>query len=130
MSKHYSSEEIIARAREVADHLGSTDQVRFYRQAEAKISGNQKVQQLVEAIKQHQKESVNLQHYHKHEAYKQNEAVLNRLQEELDAIPVVQEFKQSQGEVNDFLQQIVNLFSSKIEKASEENNDGQRHDGF
>lgn len=120
MSQSYSSEEIISRARKVADHLASTDQVRFYRQAEAKISANQKVQQLVEAIKQHQKESVNLQHYQKHEAYKQNEAVISRLQAELDAIPVVQEFRQSQGEINDFLQQMVNLVSQRIEKASEE----------
>jgi Predicted membrane protein len=119
MSQTYSSDEIIAKAKEVADHIASTDQVRFYKQAEAKISANQKVQQLVEAIKQHQKESVNLQHFHKHEAYKENEAVINRLQEELDAIPVVQEFKQSQGEINDFLQLIVNLVSGRITDATD-----------
>ncbi|WP_100487753.1 RicAFT regulatory complex protein RicA family protein [Sporolactobacillus pectinivorans] len=119
MNDYFSNEEILAKAKEVAKHLSSTEQVRFYKQAEEKISANQKVQALVDEIKKYQKESVNLQHFQKHEAYRQNEAKIDELQKELDSIPVVMEFKQSQGEVNDFLQLIVNLVSSRITDSGE-----------
>lgn len=114
MTDYFSNEEILEKAKEVAEHLSSTEQVRFYKQAEEKIGANRKVQALVDEIKKYQKESVNLQHFQKHEAYRQNEAKIDELQRELDSIPVVREFKQSQGEVNDFLQLIVNLVSSRI----------------
>ncbi|RYL92244.1 RicAFT regulatory complex protein RicA family protein [Sporolactobacillus sp. THM19-2] len=110
----YSNEEIMAKAKELASRMGSTNQIQFYKHAEAKISANQKVLQLIDQIKRYQKESVNLQHFQKHEAYKRNEEKLHQLQEELDAIPVVQEFKQSQGEANDFLQQITRLISRRV----------------
>lgn len=119
MSRIYSKEDILAKAKEVADQLSSAEQVRFYKQAEAKISGNPKVEHLVEEIKMYQKESVNLQHFQKHEAFRQNEAKIDRLQAELDSIPVVQEFKQSQEDVNDFLQLIVKLMSQRVADAAE-----------
>ncbi|RYM05639.1 hypothetical protein EWH99_05405 [Sporolactobacillus sp. THM7-7] len=120
MSASYSKAEILAKAKAIADRLSETDQVRFYKQAEAKISSNQKVRRLVEDIKKHQKESVNLQHFRKHEAYRENEAKIDRLQAELDAIPVVQEFKQSQEDVNDFLQLIVKLMSQRVTNAMDD----------
>lgn len=118
MSDTFSREEILAKAQEVANHLSETDQVRFYKQAEAKISANMKVQNLVDEIKKYQKESVNLQHFQKHEAYRQNEARIDELQKELDSLPVVQQFKESQNEINDFLQQIVDLVSGRIAESS------------
>ncbi|RYL95268.1 hypothetical protein EWI07_01830 [Sporolactobacillus sp. THM7-4] len=117
MNRVYSTKEILEKAGSVAAHLSETDQVRFYRQAEEKISANQKVQRLVDEIKKYQKESVNLQHFQKHAAYLKNEEKMARLQAELDAIPVVQEFKQSQEDVNDFLQLIVNLISQQVTDA-------------
>ncbi|MDD9146982.1 MULTISPECIES: RicAFT regulatory complex protein RicA family protein [unclassified Sporolactobacillus] len=114
MNKSYSTEDILARARKIADHLASAEPIRFYKQAETKISANQKVQRLIDEIKKLQKESVNLQHFQKHEAYRQNEEKIDRLQAELNAIPVVQEFRQSQEDVNDFLQLMVNLMSKRI----------------
>jgi cell fate (sporulation/competence/biofilm development) regulator YmcA (YheA/YmcA/DUF963 family) len=114
MTQHYSKEDILAKAEKIADRLSESDQIRFYKQAEAKISTNKKVQRLVEQIKHYQKESVNLQHFGKTEAYHQNEAVINQLQAELDAIPVVQEFRQSQEDVNDFLQLLTKLVSQHV----------------
>ncbi|MCO7125923.1 YlbF family regulator [Sporolactobacillus shoreicorticis] len=115
MTDHqYSKKEIIAKAEKIAEQISETSQVRFYKQAEAKISANKKVQRLVDEIKHYQKESVNLQHFGKTEAYHQNEAVIDRLQAELDAIPVVQEFKQSQSDVNDFLQLMTKIVSQHV----------------
>lgn len=120
MSARYTEADILARAAQIAGRLSETDQVRFYRQAEKKIENNQKVRRLVAEIKRYQKESVNLQHFQKHEAYQRNEAKIDQLQAELDAIPIVQEFKQTQGDVNDFLQLIVRLMSDRINEAVEQ----------
>ncbi|MET1249577.1 MULTISPECIES: RicAFT regulatory complex protein RicA family protein [Sporolactobacillus] len=114
MTQYYSKEEILAQAEKIAERLSESDQIRFYKQAETKISANKKVQRLIEQIKHYQKESVNLQHFGKTEAYHQNEAVINQLQAELDAIPVVQEFRQSQEDVNDFLQLLTKLVSQRV----------------
>lgn len=114
MTQHYSKEDILAKAEKIAERLSGSDQIRFYKQAETKISANKKVQRLVEQIKHYQKESVNLQHFGKTEAYHQNEALINQLQAELDAIPVVQEFRQSQEDVNDFLQLLTKLVSQRV----------------
>ncbi|WP_028983037.1 RicAFT regulatory complex protein RicA family protein [Sporolactobacillus terrae] len=119
MDHYYSKEELVAKAERLARQLSESDQVRFYKQAEEKISANKKVQQLVERIKQYQKESVNLQHFGKTEAYHRNEAIIDQLQAELDAIPVVQEFRQSQEELNDFLQMLTHLISQRVVPKSE-----------
>ncbi|WP_028975741.1 RicAFT regulatory complex protein RicA family protein [Sporolactobacillus terrae] len=117
MEHYYSKEELVAKAERLARQLSESDQVRFYKQAEEKISANKKVQQLVERIKQYQKESVNLQHFGKTEAYHRNEAIIDQLQAELDAIPVVQEFRQE--ELNDFLQMLTHLISQRVVPKSE-----------
>ena len=61
-----------------------------------------------------QKQAVNLQHYGKPEALKKVEDKIASLEQELDEIPVVQEFKQSQLEVNDLLQLIATTVSNKV----------------
>ncbi|WKB34817.1 YlbF family regulator [Terrilactibacillus sp. S3-3] len=66
----YSKDDILKKAREVVAHLETTEQVDFFKRAEEKINSNQKVQKLIKQIKLYQKESVNLQHFQKHEAYK------------------------------------------------------------
>src|SRR5699024_4366011 len=100
----YSREEIIKKAKELAYMLKETDEVNFFQQAERKINENEKVSNLIADIKKHQKEAVNLQHFQKHEALKDVEAKIDEMQSEVDAVPLVQEFKQSQTEVNELLQ--------------------------
>lgn len=126
MSGGFSDEEIMKKAAQIAAQIASTSQIEFYQQAEAKISANQKVQHLVEEIKQHQKESVNLQHFQKHEAYRRNEEKIRQLQDELDALPIVQEFRQAQEEANDFLQQMVHLVSRRVTEATGQQPDGSQ----
>lgn len=108
----YTKNDIIAEAELLAQRIAETDEVDFFKRAEAQINENQKVQQLMKAIKAYQKQAVNFQHYGKTEALKQAEAKLEDLMAQLDAIPIVEEFKQSQKEVNDLLQ-IVSATISK-----------------
>ncbi|MBM7644422.1 cell fate (sporulation/competence/biofilm development) regulator YmcA (YheA/YmcA/DUF963 family) [Scopulibacillus daqui] len=113
----YTREEVIAKAQEIAQMIAATEEVDFFKRAEEKINKNEKVQNLIAQIKHYQKESVNLQHYQKHEALKKNEEKIDKLLKELDSIPVVQSFKQSQEDVNDLLQLISNTISNKVTEA-------------
>ena len=55
-----------------------------------------------------------MQHYGKWEALKKVEAEIDALQDKLDSIPVVQEFKSSQTYVNDLLQLVASTISNNV----------------
>jgi cell fate (sporulation/competence/biofilm development) regulator YmcA (YheA/YmcA/DUF963 family) len=110
----YTKDDIIARAKELAFMIASTEEVDFFKKAEAQIHSNEKVSSLISQIKGLQKQAVNLQHYGKAEALKKTEDKIASIEEELDSIPVVQEFKQSQVDVNELLQLVANTISNKV----------------
>ncbi|MGP1907583.1 RicAFT regulatory complex protein RicA family protein [Metabacillus sp. JX24] len=110
----YTKEEIVARARELAQMVADTKEVEFFKKAEAQINENQKIREKVASIKSLQKQAVNFQHYSKQEALKQVEDKIDKLQEELDELPIIQEFKESQVEVNDLLQLIAVTISNQV----------------
>lgn len=110
----YTKDDIVARAREIAKMIAETEEVDFFKRAEAQIHENEKVRNLIDEIKGLQKQAVNLHHYGKPEALKRTEDKIAKIEAELDSIPVVQEFKQSQGDVNDLLQLVASTISNKV----------------
>jgi cell fate (sporulation/competence/biofilm development) regulator YmcA (YheA/YmcA/DUF963 family) len=110
----YTKDEIVSRAKDLARMVAETDEVDFFKRAEAQIHENKKVSTIISDIKSLQKQAVNLQHYGKPEAQKKVEEKIDSLQQELDDIPVVQEFKQSQLEVNELLQIIASAISNTV----------------
>ncbi|WP_053366243.1 RicAFT regulatory complex protein RicA family protein [Bacillus sp. FJAT-27245] len=110
----YSKDDIIVRAKELANMIAETEEVDFFKKAEAKIHSNPKVSTLIADIKGLQKQAVNLQHYGKPEALKKVEEKIESIQQELDEIPVVQDFKQSQVEINELLQMIATTISNTV----------------
>lgn len=110
----YTKQDIIQKAREVASMIAETEEVDFFKRAEAQLHQNEKVDALINQIKGLQKQAVNLQHYQKFEALKQVEEKINKLQDELDGIPVVQEFQASQTDVNDLLQLVASTISNTV----------------
>ncbi|MBY0099286.1 RicAFT regulatory complex protein RicA family protein [Mesobacillus maritimus] len=110
----YTKDDIIAQAKELAKMVAETEEVDFFKRAEAQIQGNEKVSMLISSIKGLQKQAVNFQHYGKPEALKKTEAKIEKLEAELDEIPVVQQFKESQVEVNDLLQIIASTISNTV----------------
>jgi cell fate (sporulation/competence/biofilm development) regulator YmcA (YheA/YmcA/DUF963 family) len=111
---NYTKDDIVARAQDLARMISETEEVDFFKRAEAHIHDNQKVKTLIADIKGLQKQAVNLQHYGKPEALKKVEDRIATLEQELDEIPVVQEFKQSQLEVNELLQIIASTISNTV----------------
>ncbi|KAB2335500.1 RicAFT regulatory complex protein RicA family protein [Cytobacillus gottheilii] len=110
----YTKDDIIKRAEELARMIADTEEVEFFKRAEAQIHGNEKVKTLMTSIKGLQKQAVNLQHFGKEEAHKKTEAKIASIEEQLDSIPVVQEFKQSQLDVNNLLQTVASAISNKV----------------
>ncbi|WP_243386946.1 RicAFT regulatory complex protein RicA family protein [Bacillus kexueae] len=110
----YTKDDILKKAEELAQMISETEQVEFFKKAEAQINENQKVREMIASVKSLQKQAVNFQHYGKHEALKQVEEKIDRLLEELDEIPIVQQFKESQVEVNDILQLVANTISNHV----------------
>lgn len=110
----YTKDEIIERAKELAKMIADTEEVDFFKRAEAQINENEKIRATISNIKGLQKQAVNLQHFGKKEALKKTEDKITALENELDEIPIVQEFKQSQIEVNELLQLVANTISNKV----------------
>lgn len=112
--KKYTKDDIVARATELAKMISETEEVDFFKRAEAQINENQKVREMIASIKSLQKQAVNFQHYGKTEALKMVEAKIEKIEEELDEIPIVQEFKQSQTDVNDLPQIVASTISNTV----------------
>ncbi|WP_227935886.1 RicAFT regulatory complex protein RicA family protein [Alkalihalobacillus deserti] len=114
MTTIYTRDDIRLKAKELAKMMAETEEVDFFKRAEKQINEHLRVQELIAEIKKLQKEAVNLQHYGKSEALKEIEAKIDALHEEIDSIPLVQEFKSSQVEVNELLQMVSNTISKTV----------------
>ncbi|HEU5138563.1 MAG TPA: YlbF family regulator [Bacillales bacterium] len=110
----YEKVEVIAKAKELARMMSETEEVDFFKRAEKQINDNKKISQLIEDIKLKQKEAVNLQHFGKQGALKQVEEQINKMTDEIEQTPIVQEFKQSQTEVNNLLQLVSTTISNTV----------------
>ncbi|MBS4217672.1 RicAFT regulatory complex protein RicA family protein [Bacillus sp. FJAT-49711] len=110
----YTKEDILNQAHELAKMIAETEEVDFFKRAEAQINENQSVREMIASIKSLQKQAVNFQHYGKDRALQLTEEKLEKLEAELDEIPIVQEFKQSQIDVNDLLQMVASAISNKV----------------
>jgi cell fate (sporulation/competence/biofilm development) regulator YmcA (YheA/YmcA/DUF963 family) len=100
----YSKDDILNQAKELAAMIAKTNEVEFFKKAEAKINENENIQQIIKQVKNLQKQSVNLQHLDKEKAQADTDSKIEQLLTELDEFPIVKEFQQSQVEVNDILQ--------------------------
>lgn len=110
----YTRKQVLEEANKLAQMLANTEEIDRFKALEAKLNENQKVQVLITKIKALQKQAVNFQAYGKEEAQKKVEKEIDRLQAEIDAIPVVEEFKESQVVINDILQLVSNTIAREV----------------
>ncbi len=110
----YTKDDIVQKAKELAKMIAETEEVEIFKQAEEKIHENEKVRTMIAKMKSLQKQAVNLQHYGKTEALKKVEAEIDEIYEQLSDIPIVEQFKQSQVEINDLLQLVASTISKTV----------------
>ncbi|RSK24401.1 hypothetical protein EJA12_14045 [Bhargavaea beijingensis] len=114
MEKTYTKHEIIEKAKELADMIARTEEVDFFKRAEAQINDNQKIREKIASLKSLQKQAVNFQQYGKERAFGLVENKIEQIEKEIDEVPIVQEFKQSQIEVNQLLQLVSNTIANNV----------------
>lgn len=110
----YTKDDLIKKAQELAVMIAETEEVDFFKKAEAQIHENKRVRELIASLKSLQKQSINFEHYGKEKAYKQVQDRIHAVEEEINEFPVVQEFKHSQIEVNELLQMVSSTISNKV----------------
>ncbi|MCT6923630.1 MULTISPECIES: RicAFT regulatory complex protein RicA family protein [Bacillales] len=114
MTTYYTKDEIVAKAKEIAHMIANTEEVEFFKKAEAQINENQFVREKIASLKTLQKQAVNFQHLGKEKALNMIEGKIDGIEQEIDEIPVVQQFKQSQMDVNDLLQLVSNAIANEV----------------
>lgn len=114
MEKLYTKEDIIEKAREIAHMIANTEQVEFFKRAEEQINENQKIREKIASLRSLQTQAVNFQMYEKARALEIIEGKIEKIQEEIDDVPIVQEFKQSQLDVNALLQLVSNTIANSV----------------
>ncbi len=119
--KHYHTkdllvrEDIMAKAKEVAELLSSSDEADVFRKAEKRVNEHPEIQRLIAAIKKKQKEIVAFETTFKNaDMVKKIEAEIEELQNQLDDYPIVTQFRQSQSDLNYTLQLVFNLIRDTL----------------
>ncbi|MEH6940421.1 RicAFT regulatory complex protein RicA family protein [Bacillus sp. JJ722] len=110
----YTKDDLITKAEELAAMIAETEEVDFFKRAEAQIHENKRVRELIASLKSLQKQSINFEHYGKDKAYKQVQDKIDEIESAINEIPVVQEFKHTQIEVNELLQLVSSAVSNKV----------------
>ncbi|CAH0119893.1 MULTISPECIES: RicAFT regulatory complex protein RicA family protein [unclassified Paenibacillus] len=107
-------EDIMAKAKELAELIYTSEEVQHYQKAEQKISNNERIQTLIASMKKKQKEIVAFEKFQNASMVAKIEKEIEQLQDELDGIPIVAEFQQSQSDINYLLQLIVSVISDTV----------------
>lgn len=118
--EHFSNVDMVVRkdildkTKELAELITTSAEVELFQQAEKKVEMNETIQTLIKAIKKKQKEAVAFQSFQNQEMVKKIEAEIEELQDQLDGIPIVSEFKQSQQDINYLLQLVMNVIKDIV----------------
>ncbi|GLI07168.1 hypothetical protein YDYSG_31980 [Paenibacillus tyrfis] len=107
-------EDILDKAKELAGLLATSNEVQFFQQAEQQIAGNDQIQTLISAIKKKQKEIVAFESFENKKMVEKIEKEIDDLQDQLDSIPIVSQFKQSQEDINYLLQLVMSVIRDTI----------------
>ncbi|MED4954793.1 MULTISPECIES: RicAFT regulatory complex protein RicA family protein [Paenibacillus] len=106
--------DIMAKAKELAELIGTSEEVEQFKKAEKLIQEHERVQTLISAIKKKQKEIVAFETFQNKAMVEKIEQEIAALQDELDEIPLVTEFQQSQSDINYLLQLVVSVIRDTV----------------
>ncbi|GAB6988996.1 hypothetical protein JCM16418A_10460 [Paenibacillus pini] len=107
-------EDIMAKAQELAQLISSSEEVQQFQKAEEKIREHERIQGLIKTIKKKQKELVAFESFQNKEMIMKIEKEVSDLQDEIDGIPLVVEFQQSQSDINYLLQLVISVLRDTV----------------
>ncbi|MBL1225804.1 YlbF family regulator [Enterococcus sp. BWR-S5] len=94
--------------------LDQNETIQRYKEIEQRVNNNEKLTQLVEEIKQAQKDAVQFAHYGKPEAEKEAIKRADELTAQFDEHPLVIAYREQLAEANDLLQHITAMIQRGI----------------
>ncbi|MCM3699055.1 RicAFT regulatory complex protein RicA family protein [Paenibacillus macerans] len=106
--------DIMGKAKELAELIGTSEEVEQFKKAEKLIREHERVQTLISTIKKKQKEIVAFETFQNKAMVEKIEQEIAALQDELDDIPLVTEFQQSQSDINYLLQLVVSVIRDTV----------------
>lgn len=106
--------DIMSKAKELAELIGTSEEVQHFQKAEKLIQQHDRVQDLISKIKKKQKEIVAFESFQNKAMVEKIEREIGDLQDELDSIPVVTEFQQSQTDINYLLQLVISVIRDTV----------------
>lgn len=107
-------DDIMAKAKELADLISTADEVQLYKRAEKQIQDNTDVQDLIKLIKKRQKEAVAFERFQNQKMVDKINGEIEELQDKLDGFPIVTQFKQTQEDINYLLQLVVSVVRDTV----------------
>ncbi|MGN7165918.1 RicAFT regulatory complex protein RicA family protein [Paenibacillus cellulositrophicus] len=107
-------DDIMSKAKELAELISGSEEVQQFQKAEEKIRNHERVQSLIATIKKKQKEIVAFESFQNKEMVAKIEKEIEALQDEIDAIPLVNEFQQSQSDINYLLQLVISVIHDTV----------------
>ncbi|MGO1758604.1 MAG: RicAFT regulatory complex protein RicA family protein [Mammaliicoccus vitulinus] len=99
----YTKDDILDQARKLGKMMSETEEVEFFKRAEAQIHENQTVREKMASLKSLQKQALAMV-----------EEKIKNIEKELDEMPIVSEFKEAQVEVNELLQMVSHSISHTV----------------
>lgn len=112
--RQVNRELIMTKVNNLAELISDQEEVKLYQEAEKKIKNNKKIETLISQIKLKQQELVNAKHLKKTNYIKKLEQELDKLNAELNEIPLVKQYQQTQIELNKYLQSVIKIIKDQI----------------
>ncbi|WP_165004109.1 MULTISPECIES: YlbF family regulator [unclassified Enterococcus] len=106
----------------LAQLLSENETIIRYKKLEEKVHRSQYLEQLMEEIRQAQKDAVRFAHYGKKAAEQEAIVRADELKQTFDQHPLVQAYREQLIEANDLLHHLTEMIQSEINESIEEEN--------
>jgi cell fate (sporulation/competence/biofilm development) regulator YmcA (YheA/YmcA/DUF963 family) len=110
----FARNEILEKSKELAALIGDSEEVQVFKKAEHLIQNHTRVQSLIAQMKKKQKEIVAFESMRNQDMVARIEQEIDELQAEIDSIPVVTEYQQSQADINYLLQFVMTAIQDTV----------------
>lgn len=117
-------DEVMTKAKELAELIYQSTEVQQYQRAEKQIQGHERVQSLIAQMKKKQKEIVAFESFKNQTMVQKIEGEMTVLQDELDGIPIVGDFQQTQTDINYLLQLVISIIRDTVSDKIKLDSDG------
>ncbi|BBD90169.1 RicAFT regulatory complex protein RicA family protein [Staphylococcus caprae] len=115
----YSKEDILKHADTLANRINNLEIVKDYQTIEKQIHNNKTIENKMKNLKKQQKQSVNFQNYGKDNAFQQSENQIHHIEDEINQLPIVEEFRSAQYDANDLLQMMIKTMEDRLNEHNE-----------